>query len=329
MPENWKVLYNLSTGAYKAGEYQKSIEYGESALRYIKDNGGLYSNLAACSAHLGLTDKAVSYGNRALEIRDFQQKAHDETWTPPHGTPSEFARSDDKRNIIAFSLWGDDIRYLRGAVSNALLAPKYYPDWEIHFHVDDSVPTDCLNLLDKLGAQCLKHPRKDSTFNKLCWRFLASDAPGAGYFIVRDADAVFSKREAEAVNEWLNSDKWFHVMRDAVTHTDLMLAGMWGGVAGVLPPMQQMLNNFILPNVAMANLDQVFLEKCVWAYVRKSCMVHDRHFTVPRDSRPFPGPLPLDQTSVGRNEFIANRKKQLEFIVSMVGELPFLRVEEG
>jgi hypothetical protein len=53
---------------------------------------------------------------------------------------------------------------------------------------------------------------------------------------VRDADSVLNLRERLAVDDWLASGRWFHIMRDWWSHTDLVLAGMWGGVAGVLPP---------------------------------------------------------------------------------------------
>ena len=66
-------------------------------------------------------------------------------------------------------------------------------------------------------------------------RFLVSDDPDVGYFLVRDCDSVVSAREAAAVAKWLGSGLPFHAMRDYYTHTDPLLAGMWGGIAGVFP----------------------------------------------------------------------------------------------
>ena len=47
-------------------------------------------------------------------------------------------------------------------------------------------------------------------------------------FISRDLDSRFSEREVSAVDEWLRSDKAFHVMRDHDFHWSQMLAGLWG-----------------------------------------------------------------------------------------------------
>ena len=44
----------------------------------------------------------------------------------------------------------------------------------------------------------------------------------------RDLDDRLSHRKADAVKEWLDSNKMFHVMRDHPGHHITVLAGMWG-----------------------------------------------------------------------------------------------------
>ena len=46
----------------------------------------------------------------------------------------------DKQAVIAFSLWGAQPRYLRGALDNVLAAAYLYPGWRVRFYVDGSVP---------------------------------------------------------------------------------------------------------------------------------------------------------------------------------------------
>jgi hypothetical protein len=69
------------------------------------------------------------------------------------------------------------------------------------------------------------------------WRFAAYDDPNVDRVIFRDADSIISTREAGAVEEWVASGQAFHAMRDYGSHTDLLLAGMWGVARGALPPM--------------------------------------------------------------------------------------------
>ena len=63
----------------------------------------------------------------------------------------------------------------------------------------------------------------------LMWRFLVLDDHEVDRFLIRDADSLISKREVAAIEAWQQSDKRFHLMRDYFSHTELLLAGMWGG----------------------------------------------------------------------------------------------------
>lgn len=44
----------------------------------------------------------------------------------------------------------------------------------------------------------------------------------------RDLDSRFSDREYAAVQDWLKSDKVFHVMRDHPLHDFSIFGGLWG-----------------------------------------------------------------------------------------------------
>jgi len=43
------------------------------------------------------------------------------------------------------------------------------------------------------------------------WRFWAADDPEVGIMLSRDCDSRISDREIAAINEWLESDKDFHI----------------------------------------------------------------------------------------------------------------------
>src|SRR5262249_41355463 len=96
--------------------------------------------------------------------------------------------------------------------------------------------------------------------------------------------------------------RWFHVMRDWWTHTDLVLAGMWGGVAGVLPDLQALLSTYKAGAMETPNVDQWFLRDAVWPYLRTNVMVHDRIFT-PAGAQPWPGPAARGDRHVGQNDY--------------------------
>ena len=47
-------------------------------------------------------------------------------------------------------------------------------------------------------------------------------------YLCRDLDSRFSKREAAAVEEWLQSGRAIHSMRDHPAHTTPLLGAAWG-----------------------------------------------------------------------------------------------------
>ena len=78
------------------------------------------------------------------------------------------ADAEDRRRIIAFSLWGSNPRYLRGALHNALLAPSIFPDWTCRFYVDSSVDQALVAALRSLGERNRHDRRRTSPTANAC-----------------------------------------------------------------------------------------------------------------------------------------------------------------
>ena len=70
---------------------------------------------------------------------------------------------------------------------------------------------------------------------------LLQEAQQKGVQVMMMPDGL-SEWELNAVEAWINSGRWFHVMRDWWSHTDPVLAGMWGSEGSIpwpdsYPPM--------------------------------------------------------------------------------------------
>ena len=126
------------------------------------------------------------------------------------------------------------------------------------------------------------------------WRFLVADDPDVDRYIVRDADSVVNIRECVAVQEWLASDRHFHVMRDNYDHGELILAGMWGGVRAALPPVGPWARRYLASRTDLPGrtADQEFLRDQLWPTIRTSVMTHDSQFAF-GERRDFPATWPL------------------------------------
>src|SRR5262249_9203298 len=167
-----------------------------------------------------------------------------------------------------------------------------YPDWTCRVYLDESVPQLAVDKLRDAGSQIVIMPAASNHYG-LFWRFFAADDDQVRYFLCRDADSRINTQEAAAVTEWLGSGKAFHVMRDSLFHTDLILAGLWGGVGGRLDGIRAWIDRFYR-RTNHRWVDQDFLRAEVWPRIREQTMIHDSFYAL-FGAPPFPpeGRLPL------------------------------------
>ena len=96
-----------------------------------------------------------------------------------------------------------------------------------------------------------------------------------------------------------------HIMRDFYTHTDLILAGMWGGVGGLLPNVDTLFNNRRGWRTEGNHIDQDLLSETVWPAIRGRALIHDSVFTGCLGSVPFPPYADLPPGHhIGQNAFM-------------------------
>ncbi|MFT6102343.1 MAG: hypothetical protein ACJATV_000516 [Granulosicoccus sp.] len=300
-PEDDNLLLSLGISLSRNKSHKQSIRY---ISRYLKKHPGEFTawdSLSASYHHIGENEKSAKAGSNSLIIKDKKFGKPANNWQLPKHTITELTAS--KKKVIAFSLWGNKKRYVFGSLRNLLLAPDLYPDWELWFYVDMTVDQGFLDIITQLGGKVILQPEGQTQRDKLCWRFNVANDASVGYFLVRDSDSVFSVRECNAVQQWINSGKHFHILRDWWTHTDLILAGMWGGVAGVLPNMQALFNDYFPNSVTNPNIDQRFLRDCIWRYIKTSYLAHDRCFTH-ANSHAMPGPTPEGDRHIGACEYL-------------------------
>ena len=278
MPDNTDSVYNAVYALLQAGRWTEAIPRAEAALARF---GGMFQwHNILCTAYGKLGDLAAArpHGTRCLELKDAAsiEPALDlsRIAVPP------FDPTRPQRNAISFSLFGRNERYTRTAILNAQAAKFLYLGWTCRFYIDDTVPEDVVQALVAQGALVLKVAGLPSNPFGTFWRFLAADDTAVDRYILRDADSVVNIREAAAVQEWLQSGRHFHVMRDNYDHGELVLAGMWGGVRGVFPAIANRARNYLAARSDLLGrtADQEFLRDRLWPTIKTSVMTHDSQF---------------------------------------------------
>ena len=202
------------------------------------------------------------------------------------------------KKVISFSLYGRHPQYTLGAIANARHARIAYPGWICRFYVADDVPESVISRLKDYGAEVInmgEHSSYEGTF----WRFLAMIDPEVDIALSRDADSRFTKCELLMVNEWLASDKKFHVMRWGLYSPPIM-AGLWG-VRGGLPNLKEPLESSLrLAVITGRGGDQEFLKNNLYPEMTGNAFVHELDSQVKRECfvgetiHPFP-PIAEDE----------------------------------
>jgi len=173
------------------------------------------------------------------------------------------------KKIISISLWGNNPRYCIGAIKNSKLAKEIYPDWEYRVYYDNTVPEGTINELMENGTNIILV--KDSLLSGAFWRFFAAESEES-IVICRDADSRLSQREKQCVDDWLNSDKKYSIIRDHVRHYDFpMLAGMWGVRGGLSEAKIKSIYHF--ETLYYYTVDQIYLSEYVWKEARYDCYI--------------------------------------------------------
>jgi hypothetical protein len=304
-----EILLNLGVLYGRINKHHEAIEYAHKAYDIDNKNFVALDTLAKSYSEINNNELSKKYGTLSLSIKDLIYGRIDDTTFKLRQQDKAYFLSSKNIDVVAFSLFGDDPRYLRGALQNMLMQPLIYENWTFRFYIDSSVPIEFQKLLGSLGAELIIEKDSDTLLEKLCWRFKVASDQKVRFFLVRDVDSVVSKREMLAVKQWINSDKLFHVLRDWWTHTDLILAGMWGGTANLLPNISDMLRKYKPRTAVTPHIDQEFLRDEIWKIIKQSCLIHDRCFS-------FSNPLPfLDEPinnieHVGQNEYSINHEKQ-------------------
>lgn len=215
--------------------------------------------------------------------------------------------------VISFSLWGNNPKYTIGAIRNAELAATIYPTWKTRFYVASSVPSQIIYVLEDIENVEIVLKESAGDWTGMFWRFEAAYDDKVSVAIFRDTDSRINLREKHAVDEWLSSDKLFHVMRDHPYHQFPILGGMWGIKKSSKFDLKSMLESFIASKASNSyGTDYNFLGNVLYPIIKDNdCLIHDPFF----DKKPFPKPR-NDFEFVGQ-VFDENEKTVIEHLEAL------------
>lgn len=179
--------------------------------------------------------------------------------------------------VISFSLYGNLPKYNIGSIKNSELYKKFFPNWEMWVYHNDSVPQETLDALIKNDVKLINTQVDEGPRNAL-WRFLPAGDESVEYFISRDCDSRLFERDVISVNDWIESKKPFHIIREHPWgHTWVINAGMWGCVGGFIEDIEESMNEYFQKSdkANVREVDQWFLKECIYPVVKEHSLISD------------------------------------------------------
>jgi len=200
------------------------------------------------------------------------------------------------KKIISFSLWGNDKKYLIGALENIKLQKQLFPKWTCRFYVHNEVPKEYkIKLMETEGCEVVQktgdlgsHMDKPGMF----WRFEVLKDKDVERFIARDVDSRLSLRDRSCVLDWIASKKEFHIIRDHAMHGTRIMGGMWGATQNFINRINydELIDKFSkLEYKNMYATDQEFLGRMIYPLLfAYDVCIHDNFDRFKEDARKIP-----------------------------------------
>lgn len=183
------------------------------------------------------------------------------------------------KHLIAYSLYGDNLKYTVGAIKNAVLSERYQ-GFYLRFYVGKSVPewvTQTLSLFKNVEIVKMMGNEDSSA---MFWRFDALGDLNYDFIMIRDADARLNDREIDMHYEFVESGKGFHIIKDHPTgHNFLMLGGMIAAKRMTLHDIHQLICAWRVEPSYLN--DMKFLWSMVYERVIDNAFIHDEYFNTP------------------------------------------------
>jgi hypothetical protein len=181
------------------------------------------------------------------------------------------------KQVISYSLYGQQLKFLVGAIKNAQLAQRFFPGFTVRFYVGKSVPTWCRSTLALFpNVEIIPVDAEENSLARM-WRFRAVLDPSVDVVLSRDADARLSYREVLAHQEFLDSQFDFHIIRDHPTgHGYLISAGMFACKNKGMHFFEKLWSEAPLRDTYMQ--DQEFLSSHIYPQIAGNVLVHDPYY---------------------------------------------------
>lgn len=186
--------------------------------------------------------------------------------------------------VISYSIFKADCQpfefmaYLRGLYFNARMNRLIYPGWDTIVAVQELVYLEYTEFLQRLPVSAIHINAAGPICKSMLWRMTPIFQESVTHVICRDADAITTYKEAQAVQQWVDSGLGFHGMTDNPAHGLPMMGGMVGFKVDQFKmefpqwtSFEQMIKGF---DLSQRGSDQDFMMKKIYPFAKPNMVGH-------------------------------------------------------
>jgi hypothetical protein len=161
-------------------------------------------------------------------------------------------------NVFSFCIYGSERNYYEGLLENVQIIRTFFPDFDIYVYKGLCDPTWTFE-----GVKVIETNREGAI--NMMYRYLPLTFAKIGF--VRDADSRITERDRWTIQEFLKSDKKYHIIRDHVFHKSKIMGGLFGWKQSI---------ELSHPLEAEYNYgdDEAFLASSLYPRIWKDALVH-------------------------------------------------------
>ena len=193
---------------------------------------------------------------------------------------------------FSFCLYGNNPKYTLGMIENVKIINDKFNGWYIYIYYNN-VPEHILEQL-QLYNNIVLIKSTYTNHKTMLDRFKPIDNVDVDIMMIRDADSRIHDRDLWAINEFINSDKKLHIIRDHHYHQRPIMGGLFGMKKGFIDfNIENAIKEFEPQHEDAYQVDQNFLEQFIYHIAIKTndYLLHGNKISENEMFIPFPFPV--------------------------------------
>jgi len=178
------------------------------------------------------------------------------------------------KKVISFCVYGTHEKYLKGLTKNLEIINDKLPEFYTYIHVGQDITEDYINEYSKFSN--VKIIKTELTGPVLMFkRLIPIDDDDVEICFSRDIDSRINYRDMWTINEFIKSDKKFHIIRDHYWHKMRIMGGCCGvkKIDGLNISNEMEAWKKQNPNITYGS-DELFLREIIYPKIKSICLIH-------------------------------------------------------